>query len=137
MAVLKHNSYGKSHVRLTKVTRHGERHELKEISVDVALEGDFARCYTHGDNSNIVATDSMKNTVYVLAKDHPLTSIESFASSLAQHFVKTYDVVKRATVHISEVPWQRIEMGGRPHDHAFVGGASERRTAMAAATRDR
>src|SRR4051794_39571866 len=63
MAVLKHDAYGKSQVRLTKVTRRGDGvHELAEMSVDVQLEGEFARCYTHGDNTNIVATDSMKNT---------------------------------------------------------------------------
>jgi len=128
MAVLKSNSYGKSHVRLTKVTRQGDLHELKEISVHVQLEGDFAACYTHGDNSKIIATDSMKNTVYVLARHHPLDSIESFARHAANHFVGTYPQVAIATVSIHEVPWQRIDVHGKLHNHSFVGGSSERRT---------
>src|SRR2546421_2260404 len=127
MGVLKSNSYGKSHVRLTKVTRRGERHELKELSVDIELKGDFARCYTHGDNSRIVATDSMKNTVYVLAKNHPIDSIENFARHLSDHFVGSYPQIACAIAKISEVPWQRIVVNGNPHDHSFVGGSCERR----------
>lgn len=128
MAVLKSNSYGKSQVRLTKVSRHGEHHQLKELGVDVELAGDFASCYTHGDNSRIVATDSMKNTVYVLAKNHPLESIEDFAKHLTTHFVNTYPQIACAVAKISEVPWDRIEVNGKPHEHSFVGGSSERRT---------
>jgi urate oxidase len=126
--MLKSNSYGKSYVRLTKVSRHGDRHELKELSVDIELQGDFARCYTHGDNSKIIATDSMKNTVYVLAKDHPIESIEDFARHLANHFVDTYPQVACATATIREAPWQRISVNAKPHDHSFVGGSCERRT---------
>jgi len=67
---LRHNSYGKSSVRLTKVIRTQQRHELMEMSVDVLLEGDFAESYLTGDNRKLIATDSMKNTVYVLAKEN-------------------------------------------------------------------
>src|SRR5262245_29396851 len=65
-AVLVHDAYGKSLVRLTKVTRHADRHDLKELTIDIQLEGDFAAAYTHGDNSRVIATDTMKNTVYAL-----------------------------------------------------------------------
>src|SRR4051812_13305466 len=87
MAKLSNNSYGKSQVRLTKVTRGEKQHELKELSVAIELEGDFARSYTHGDNSLIVATDTMKNTVYALARSHPIIDIENFGKTLASHFV--------------------------------------------------
>ena len=130
MAVLKSNMYGKSQVRLTKVTRNGQRHELKEMYVNVILRGEFQRCYTHGDNSNIVATDSMKNTVYALARNHPIESIESFGMHLAAHFVDRYPQVSAAQVKIRQVPWQRIAVNGQPHDHAFIGGSSERRTCL-------
>src|SRR4030095_10045063 len=124
------NSYGKSNVRLTKVTRLPDRHELKELSVDVQLFGDFADTYLTGDNSKIVATDSMKNTVYVLAKQHPIDSIESFAGHLVQHFIKTYPQLRSARVTIGQSAWHRIKRGGSPHPHAFIAGSDERRCVM-------
>src|SRR4051812_11745814 len=136
MAVLKHNSYGKGQVRLTKVTRlDNGRHELHEMSVEVRLEGDFARCYTEGDNCQIIPTDTMKNTVYALARNHTMNGIEEFAKLLAGHFIDTFAHVSVATIVIHETPWQRITIDGRPHDHAFVGGTSERRTCTASHVR--
>jgi len=82
--VLTHNSYGKSNVRLTKVTRLPDRHELAQWSIDVLLEGDFAESYIAGDNRNVVATDTMKNTIYVLARDHDLADPESFRFGIAE-----------------------------------------------------
>ena len=137
MSSLSRNSYGKSQVRLTKVSRHGEFHELTEMAVDIELQGDFARCYTHGDNSSIIATDTMKNTVYALAKKHPLTAIENFAQALASHFIETFNHVSSATVYIEAEPWNRIEVHGHPHPHSFISGGSEKRTARVTRTRER
>jgi urate oxidase len=133
--VLTHHAYGKSQVRLTKVTRHADRHDLDEWSVDVQLGGDFAAAYTAGDNRTVVTTDTMKNTVYALARDHDLSSPEAFGRDLARHFLDGYPQVSAATVRVAAHPWQRIEAGGRPHPHAFVGGGSERRIATVARTR--
>jgi len=119
--------YGKSSVRLTKVSRQPDRHELMELAVDVALEGDFAESYLEGDNSRVVATDTMKNTVYALAADHPLRDPESFAISLAHHFVERNTHVSAATVDAVQTPWRRIADAAGPHRHSFVGGGSERR----------
>jgi urate oxidase len=131
LAVLEHNAYGKSCVRLTKVVRGPHRHELSELSVDILLEGDFADSYLAGDNRKIIATDSMKNTVYVLAKENDFQSIENFALLLCRHFTATYSQAKNVTVQIRETRWDRIEVGGRPHPHAFVAGGSEQRTCSA------
>lgn len=122
------SSYGKSHIRVTKVTRHADRHELKEFTVDIQLEGDFDGSYTEGDNRLVVATDSMKNMVYVLARQHPLTDLESFAQTLARQFLERYAQVKGLNIHMREDSWQRIMVDGRPHPHAFVGGGDEKRT---------
>src|SRR5205085_3665592 len=83
--VLVHNAYGKSRVRLTKVQRHADRHDLFEWSVDVQLTGDFAAAYTAGDNRQVIATDTMKNVVYALAADHALRSPEAFAFAVGRH----------------------------------------------------
>jgi urate oxidase len=135
-AALTNNAYGKSQVRLTHVTRHADRHDLKELSVAVELEGDFAASYWAGDNSRVVATDTMKNTVYVLAKRHGVANIESFGLALADHFLQEYPQVSRAAIELEEHLWQRIVTSGREHPHAFVGGSSEKRTCTVACSRD-
>lgn len=122
-------SYGKSRVRLTKVSRHADRHDLTELVVDIVLEGAFEDSYLSGDNRRVVATDTMKNTVYALAAGHPLGSIEAFAHTLAAHFVARNDHVTAATVRIVAESWERLAgRGGRPHPHAFCAGGAGRRT---------
>jgi urate oxidase len=129
LAQLISNSYGKTRVRLTKVARSADRHELAELSVDVTLHGDFERSYTHGDNSQVVATDSMKNTVYVLAKESPVDSPEGFAVLLAEHFLWLYPQVSMPRIDIEQSTWRRIDVGGQAHPTAFVSGGNELRTA--------
>jgi len=130
-AKLSANTYGKSDIRLTKVIRKGARHELLEFSVDILLSGDFADSYLQGDNSKIVATDSMKNTVYVVAKENDFSSAEAFAILLAEHFPRTYSHVRSATVQIRQTYWNRIPTNGKPHDHAFVCAGPELHTVTA------
>jgi len=128
------NTYGKSGIRLTKVIRkggQGGRHELLEFSVDILLGGDFADSYLQGDNTKIIATDSMKNTVYVLAKENDFSTAEEFAILLARHFPRTYQHVHSACVALEQTSWNRIPVDGRPHDHAFVCGGPEKRLATA------
>jgi urate oxidase len=133
--VLTHHAYGKSQIRLTRVTRHADRHEIKELCVAVQLEGDFAASYLTGDNRSIVATDTMKNIVYVLVKKQGIETIESFGETVARHFLQTYAQVRAATIDLVEHSWQRLVVDGRDHPHAFVGGASEKRTAVVTLTR--
>jgi len=135
--VLQHNAYGKSRVRLSKIIRHKDRHEIKEITIDVQLEGAFQDTYLSGDNKDVVATDSMKNTVYVLAAENDFADIETFGKTLAQHFVRTYAQVQLATVWLREDVWNRIVTGGREHRHSFVSGGNEKRVAMVRATTDK
>lgn len=131
-----HNAYGKSAVRLTKVTREKDFHILHELTVAIQLEGKFERSYTDGDNSDVVATDSMKNTVYVLAAEHPLKDIESFAKTLAKHFLDSYDTVSSCKVSIEEELWNRIPVGGKPHASAFYGAGDEKHVVEVKATRE-
>jgi len=123
------NSYGKSLVRLTKVTRGKDRHELKEMAVDICLEGDFEEVYTTGDNSKCVATDPMKNTVYGLAAKHELANIESFAETLCRHFLDRNKQVRKVTVEIKEDLWLRLPDKAGEHPHAFMSAGKEKRTA--------
>lgn len=126
--VLGQNNYGKSRVRMVKVVRDGAQHTVKEISVDIALEGDFGAIHTSGDNANCLPTDTMKNTVYALGKSHPLDSIEGFALHVARHFVEKTAPVSAASVRVSQVPWERVVVDGKEHPHTFTKGSEERQT---------
>jgi urate oxidase len=121
--VLSQARYGKSEIRLVKVTRRPDGHDVRELTVDIGLEGDFDAAYVEGDNTGLLATDTMRNTVYALAKEHPIEDIESFAGQLVEHFLARGPGVTRASVHIVEHPWARLEVGGRPHEHAFERGS--------------
>jgi urate oxidase len=112
------------------VTRHGDRHEIRELSVSVALSGDFDAVHLQGDNSGVLPTDSQKNTVYAFAADAPLGEIEELALRLANHFVATSQAVRHATVHVDEHEWVHID------PHAFRRAGEERRQARAVVDED-
>ena len=127
---LSESSYGKSSVRLVRVRRDAERHELWDLKVDVALTGDFADAHVRGDNTGLLATDTMRNTVYALAKDHLTGSIEEFGLVLVRHFLEAGPTVEEARVGITQYPWDRIRVDGEDHPHSFVRGAGERTTTV-------
>jgi urate oxidase len=125
--VLGQNNYGKSGVRIVKVRRDTERHELWDLDVAVALEGNFEAAHVSGDNSELPATDTMRNTVYALAKDNLTGSIEEFGLALVDHFLEASPAVERALVNITQFLWDRIEVDGRGHEHSFVRSSGERK----------
>jgi urate oxidase len=127
------NQYGKSSIRLVKVDKRTDRHELRDLTVDIALTGDFAASYTDGDNSLVIATDTMKNTVYAFAPEHLTGPIEAFALVLARHFLDSPQVAS-ASVHVVEHGWERLSGATGPAPDAFrrTGGAT--RTASVIAT---
>ncbi len=114
--------YGKSRVRVMKILRDGATHTIKELDVSVALRGDFETSYTlpEGDNSKVVATDTMKNTVNVLAHEHLGRESERFALTLGGHFLSRYAQVQQVSVELKERVWSRMRIGGQPHPHSFV-----------------
>jgi len=134
-AVLAAHSYGKSRIRLTKVTRRADRHDVRELTLEIQLEGDFAATYTRGDNRLVIPTDTMKNVAYALARENPLESIESFGAALAGHFMEHHPHVSRATVGLADQPLERIRVDGLEHPHAFFGLTSETRTSTVAQSR--
>jgi urate oxidase len=123
------NNYGKSGIRLVRVTRDGQQHDLKDIVVAIQFEGDFGAVHTHGDNSKVLPTDTMKNTVYALAGKQPVGEIEEFAQRLIAHFIAGNAQISRVRISVSERPWARIPVSGKPHASAFLAGSNERRIA--------
>jgi urate oxidase len=128
MSDLTWNRYGKSRIRLVKVRR-ADPHELVDLTIEVQLEGEFQAVYVDGDNGPCVATDTMKNTVYALARLDPIDHVETFAARLAGHFLAK-PAVTRVRISAVEQPWGRLSSGGRPHPHAFVQAGAEHWTTV-------
>ena len=136
-AILASNSYGKSAVRLLKVERTGAHHVIRELSVDIALSGQFGAAHTEGDNSLVLPTDTMKNTVYAKARELTLGTPEQFGIALANHFLDASPAANSARVTIKEHGWRRLVVGEVPHDHAFERASSELRVARVSLERSK
>ena len=129
--VLGANQYGKAEVRLVKVVRDTPRHEITDLTVTTQLRGDFTACHVDGDNSQVVATDTQKNTVYAYAQERGVDSPEQFLLDLADHFVSDFAWVTGGRFAADLHTWERIDADGEPHDHAFVrAGRATRRTVV-------
>jgi len=109
MPTLSENHYGKSRVRLVKVVRHSDHHDLHEWSVNVYLTGDFAACFLAGDNTGLLATDTMKNTVYAVARTSTAAAMEDFAIELATFLSKRNPQATSVRIEIQEKTWIRIK----------------------------
>jgi urate oxidase len=111
-----------------KVTRHEHGHELREWTVQVLLKGDFETAHLDGDNSKILPTDTMKNTVYSLARNSSATSMEAYAKELVDFLLGRNPQVSSAEVQIASTMWQRLTIDGKPHASAFMHGSDEQQT---------
>lgn len=131
------NSYGKSRVRLFRVTRDGERHDVSDLTVDVAFDGRFEAVHLEGDNAACLPTDTMRNTVYALAKQHPVEPVEGFARTLIEHYLRASSEAEQVRIRIARHGWSRIAVGVEPHPHSFVRASAERRMAWVAGDRER
>ncbi|AXI76926.1 factor-independent urate hydroxylase [Peterkaempfera bronchialis] len=135
--VLGQNQYGKAETRVVRITRSGARHEIKDVSVSVALSGDLDAMHLSGSNAHCLPTDSVKNTCYALAKQYGIDSAEGYGIRLARHFVAEVAPIHRARVRIEEYVWDRIRTpraparatGAEEADHSFVRRGGEVRTA--------
>jgi urate oxidase len=130
-------AYGKSQIRLVQVRRNGNRHTLDDLTVSVRFEGDFDASYSAGDNSGVLPTDTMKNTVYALAAVEPVGEPEAFGLRLAAHFLARNDRLTRVRIDLSKHPWGRIAIGGIDHGQSFMRQGPDVRTATVQAERDK
>ncbi|OZM74112.1 urate oxidase [Amycolatopsis antarctica] len=122
------NQYGKAEIRMVTVGRDGPVHRLRDLTVSTALRGRLEATHLSGDNADVVATDTQKNTVYAFAKQHGVHELEDFALRVGRHFVDGFEHITGARILVEEHPWDRITVDGSPHDHAFSRGGEERRT---------
>ncbi|KAI0808062.1 uricase [Fomes fomentarius] len=135
MSHLSHARYGKDKIRVFRVVRDGAWHNVVEYNVTALVEGDIDISYTNADNSVIVATDSIKNITYYLAKTSPHVLVpERFALHLGTHLVSKYAHLSKAFITVEQLRWQRIPISQgagqtpKPHSHAFYRDGNEKRT---------
>src|SRR3954453_4589888 len=128
MARLGTNQYGKAETHLVRVYREGETHEIRDLTVSVALGGELDAVHLEGDNAAVLATDTQKNTVYAFAKEHPVGTPEAFAARLARHFLG--GAITPARVHVGKDGWTRLS------DHTFTQASREQRIAVVVAEPD-
>jgi len=128
MTYLSAARYGKDNVRLLKVERDDAKiHTVTETTVCALIEGDIESSYTEADNSVVVATDSIKNTIFILAKQNPINPPELFAATLGAHLVEKYKHIHAAHVKIVTHQWTRYNVDGQPHPHSFLRNGTETR----------
>jgi urate oxidase len=137
VAVLDDNNYGKTGVRLLRVTRLPDRHELDEWSVDVRACGDFEDAYARGDNSKLLPTDSMRNRIYAMACGHGGESMEQFGLRLLRQFLDDHRQMTHLTINLFGTLWEHIEAAGKPHGTAFCRKTGERRLARVSGTQQK
>jgi len=129
MARLGENRYGKSRVRLSRITRLNDRHEFNEWTVHVMLYGDFETSYIQADNSKVLPTDTMKNTVYYVARGSKAETIEAFACELGDYFLSNQPQAAKVSIEVQEKAWQRMIVDGAPEATTFKMGGPEVQTA--------
>ena len=117
--------------------RRPDRHELRDLTVNIRFHGAYDESYISGDNSAVLPTDTMKNTVYAFAARERLQAPERFGLSLARHFLDRNERLRRVRIDLTQHHWDRIVRGGREHGHAFVRTGGEARTCAIQAHRKR
>jgi urate oxidase len=129
MATLGENRYGKSRVRVMKVVRHETHHAMKEWNIRILLHGDFETCFTEGDNSKILPTDTMKNTVYYLARESSAATLEEFAIEIVRFLIANNPQATKASAEIEEKSWTQMLIDGAPHPTTYQLTGPELQTA--------
>ena len=122
------SSHGESRLRMLRVTRRGDRHDPKELSVSFRFEGDFAAAFRDGKADGLPPGEALKNLVHRAAREHGSCEIEEFGLAVCHRVLKDHPAITRARVEISEQAWTRLDAGGRVQGQAFLGGSTEVKT---------
>ncbi len=114
---------------MLQVRRHGDHHSVADVTVAIRFQGAFDESYTDGDNSDVLPTDTMKNTVYALAAREPIGELEAFGRRLGVHFLEQSPKLHRVRVDINEHTWRRLRVDGQDARSAFMRHGPDMRTA--------
>src|SRR5688572_13661077 len=125
---LTHGKFGESGIRFVRLLHKGDRHELRDLSVQLLLQGDFERGFREGEALPLESEQAIAERVYALAHEHCGEQIEPFALILSEHVLRFFPRVSEAEVEIAERLWTRVTVSGRPHDRAFTATGEQRLT---------
>lgn len=133
----KRNYYGKGDVTVYRLHRHGNQPDGESpvfaANVKMLIYGDaFWPTYATGDNTGLVATDSMKNFIQRETLHFSGDDLESYCHFLAEKFLATYPQAEGAQVSAVEIPYAFL-----PHSSvAFTPSAPDRAGAQVELRRD-
>jgi urate oxidase len=113
------HTYGKDAVSVYRIA--GDSLFACEVRVIVRGEA-FETSYTEGDNSMIVATDSMKNFVHRMGLEYESDTLEDFAALVGNRLLERYDHMEGVHVSVQQVPFERVRgnVMRRRYDHYAV-----------------
>ncbi|HEX8035034.1 MAG TPA: urate oxidase [Ktedonobacterales bacterium] len=87
----------------------GRSNVLFAAEVDVEVLGqNFLPAYTRGDNSSVVATDSMKNFVLRQALEFDGATLEGFVEWLGRRFLERYPQMEQLRLTAREMPFAAV-----------------------------
>jgi urate oxidase len=135
MTKIVQQQYGKERVRVLRVHRSSETHQVFEFEGGVKLEGAFDEAYVSDSNATVVPTDTMKNTFHALAYRYAPQELEPFALAIAKHYLDSYAHVSAVHLHLTQKVWERLATASGPHPHTFRPGQGEIPLATVHATR--
>ncbi|HWE51757.1 MAG TPA: urate oxidase [Bryobacteraceae bacterium] len=111
----KKSYYGKGDVTVYRLNRDGANPPVFGANVLILIYGDaFWPTYTTGDNSNLVATDSMKNFIQRETLNFAGDDLESYCRFIAAKFLATYPQAEGAQVSASRIPYDGLSGEASP-----------------------
>ena len=133
----KRNYYGKGDVSVYRLNRDGttpaDQSPVFGANVLMLIYGDaFWPTYTTGDNTGIIATDSMKNFIQRETLNFAGYDLEGYCQFIAATFLATYPQVEGIQVSAEELPYATLGGGA-----AFAPSGPERATARVEVARGR
>jgi urate oxidase len=114
---------------MLRIVRRGDRHDPRDLTVSCRFEGDFSAAFVDGRADGLLPGEALKNLVHAVAREQAVGEIETFGIALCDRILGRHPHLTRARVEISEQPWNRVEVGGKPQGQAFLAGPPELRTA--------
>jgi urate oxidase len=129
MPHLRSSSYGESRLRMLRVMRRGDRHDPKDLTIALRLEGSFGAAFTDGDPALLLPGETIKNLVHRVARGQEHAAIEELGLAICARVLEHHSAIGLARVDLTEQPWARLDAGGKAQGQAFTPAGVERRTA--------
>ncbi|SDI60890.1 factor-independent urate hydroxylase [Natribacillus halophilus] len=95
----------------------GRENVIFGMNIQVSFRGEkFLPSFTEGDNSMIIATDSMKNFILAHAAKYEGATMEGFLQFVAERFLDKYDHIEAVELSSDEIPYDTVKI----HDGSSI-----------------